>query len=65
VSELLDGLDSPEQKQVLLQGPDETFGAAVALRGANEGWRAFGAYEAELVPEIIGDIVDTVIVGQG
>jgi hypothetical protein len=41
--ELLDGLEGPDPEQVLLQGADESLGAAVALRRSDEGRGGCGA----------------------
>ena len=35
--ELLDGAEGPEPQEVLLQGPDEALGAAVAFGRADKG----------------------------
>jgi hypothetical protein len=42
-AEFLDGAECPDPEQVLLQGPDEPLGAAVALRRSDEGRGGCGA----------------------
>jgi len=48
-AELLDGLEGPDPRQVLLRGPDEALSAAVALGGADEGRRRGCAKPGDLL----------------
>src|SRR3954464_533863 len=63
-AELLDGLEAAHPQQVLLQGPDEPLGAAVALRLAHEGRRALDAEEADLGLEVVAHVLAPVVVAQ-
>src|SRR3954452_889352 len=63
-AELLDGLEAAHPQQVLLQGPDEPLGAAVALRLAHARRRALDAEEADLGPEVVADVPAAVVVAQ-
>src|SRR4051812_38315936 len=63
-AELLDGLEAAHPQQVLLQGPDEPLGAAVALRLAHERRRALDAEEADLGPEVVAHVPAPVVVAQ-
>src|SRR5512134_1146102 len=56
-AQLLDGLELAHPEQVLLQGPDEPLGDAVALWLAHEGRRRLDAEEGDLVLEVIGHVV--------
>src|SRR3712207_9025049 len=47
--QVLDGVEAVHPQEVLIQGADEAFGDAVALRLADEGGRALDAEEADLV----------------
>ena len=47
--QFLDGLEDPHPEQVLLQGADEPFGAAIAFRGADKGRRTLDAEKANSV----------------
>src|SRR4051812_20427857 len=63
-AELLDGLEAAHPQQVLLQGPDEPLGAAVALRLAHERRRALDAEEADLTLEVVAHVLAPVVVAQ-
>src|SRR3954464_1716902 len=63
-AELLDRLEAPQPQQVLLERTDEPLGAAVALGLADEGWRALHAEEADLPPEVVADVLATVVVAE-
>src|SRR5690242_21733316 len=52
-------------EEVLLQGANEAFGDAIALRLADEGGRALEAEEADLVLEVAGQVVGAMVVAQG
>jgi hypothetical protein len=45
--ELLDGLEGAQPERVLVQRADEALGAAIAFRGAEEGWRAVDAEDGQ------------------
>src|SRR5215213_8503647 len=64
-TQLLDGVEGPHPEQALLQGADEAFGAAVALRRADEGGRAFDPEEGDLLPEVVGHVLAPVVVADG
>jgi len=64
LSEFFDVFEVLDPKQVLLECPDEAFGASIALGSADERRRAFDAQEADLSLEIIGHILAAVIVAQ-
>src|SRR3954454_23559373 len=61
LTELLDGVEGAHPEQVLLQGPDEALGAAVALGSPHKGGRALG----KLLLEGIGHVLAPVIVPHG
>src|SRR5512134_1598927 len=63
-AQLLDGLELAHPEQVLLQGPDEPLGDAVALWLAHEGRRRLDAEEGDLVLEVIGHVVRAVVVAE-
>src|SRR4051812_42504263 len=63
-AELLDGLEAAHPEQVLLQGPDEPLGAAVALRLAHERRRALDAEEADLGLEVVAHVLAPVVGAQ-
>src|SRR4249920_3684293 len=48
-AQVLDGIEGVQPEQVLLQRADEPLGAAISLRRPDEGRRAFGAQEGDLV----------------
>src|SRR4051794_14507831 len=60
-AKLLDRREATDPQQVLLQGPDEPLGAAVAFRLAHEGRRALDAEEADLGLEMVADVLASVI----
>ena len=62
--ELLDGPESVEPEQLLLQGPDESLDASVALRLADEGRARLDAEGLELVLEGVGDELAAVVMAQ-
>ena len=64
-AELLDGLEGPHPEEVLLERPDEPLGAAVALGRADEGRRALGAEEGDLLLEGVGHVLAAVVVADG
>ena len=55
--ELLDGPESVEPEQLLLQGPDESLDASVALRLADEGRARLDAEGLELVLEGVQELL--------
>ena len=69
-AQVLDGVEAPHPKHILLQGADEALGAAVALRRADEGRRALDAEEAQrllvcpggdgTVSDVAGNLSDVV-----
>jgi hypothetical protein len=61
-AQLLDGGEAAHPQEVLLQGPDEPFGAAVALGLTHEGGRTLDAEEAELALIVMCDELAAVIV---
>src|SRR3954464_2990586 len=64
-AQLFDGVEGVHPEEVLLQGADEAFRDAVALGLVDEGERALDAEEGDLVLEIAGHIVRTVVVAEG
>src|SRR3954468_12391369 len=65
LTELLDGVEGAHPEQVLLQGPDEALGAAVALGSPHKGRRALDAQEGKLPLEGVGHVLRSVIVPHG
>src|SRR5919112_5633323 len=63
--QVFDGVEGVHPQEVLLQGADEAFGDAVALRLADEGGRALEAEESDLVLEVAGQVVGAMVVAQG
>ena len=63
-AELLDRLEAPQPRQVLLERTDEPLGAAVALGLADEGGRALEAEEADLGLEVVADVLAAVVVAE-
>ena len=63
-AEFLDGRERADPQQVLLQGPDEALGAAIAFRLAHERRRALDAEEADLGLEVVADVLATVVVAE-
>src|SRR4051812_5852416 len=59
---LLDGVEGPQPEQVLLQGPDEALGTAIALGGPHEGGRTLDTQEGEFLLEGVGQVLAPVIV---
>jgi len=60
--ELLDGPESVQLEQLLLQGPDESLDASVALRLADEGWTRLDAEGLEFVLEgVQGELAAMVV----
>jgi hypothetical protein len=57
-------LERPRSEQVLLQGPDEAFGDAIARGLAHEGTRSFGAQTFDLILEIVRYVIGAMIVTQ-
>ena len=49
--QFLDGVEGPYQQELLLQGPDEPLGHAVAFRCPDEAGAGFDSHEAELLLE--------------
>src|SRR5215212_6353493 len=64
-AQLFDGVEGPHPQEVLLQGTDESLGAAVALGGADERGRAFDAEEGDLPLEVVADVLRAVVVAEG
>src|SRR5215210_6339397 len=64
-AKLFDGVEGVHPKEVLLQGADEAFRDAVALRLADEGRRALDAEEPDLALEVARHVVRAVVVAQG
>src|SRR4051794_34144205 len=64
-AQLLDRVEVADPQQVLLQGPDEPLGAAVALGLAHEGRRALDAEETDLGLEVVAHVLAAVIVAKG
>src|SRR5215213_2944240 len=64
-AKLFDGVEGVHPKEVLLQGADEAFRDAVALRLADEGRRALDAEEPYLALEVARHGVRAVVVAQG
>ena len=60
--QLLDGGEATDPQQVLLQGPDEPLGTAVALGLTDEGGRARDDEESQLTLVIVGDELAPVVV---
>src|SRR3954462_12399180 len=65
LTELLDGVEGTHPEQVLLQGPDEALGAAVALGSPHKGGRALDAQEGKFLLEGVGHVLAPVIVPHG
>src|SRR5215211_4367360 len=63
-AKLFDGVEGVHPKEVLLQGADEAFRDAVALRLADEGRRALDAEEPDLALEVARHVVGAVVVAQ-
>src|SRR3954454_21322428 len=63
-AKLLDGREVADPQQVLLQGPDEAFGAAIALGFPHESRRACEAEEADLALEVVAQVLGAVIVAK-
>src|SRR5687767_11681122 len=53
------------QRRFSFWGPDEPLGAAVALRGANEGGGGGGAEPGDLLLEVVGHVLAAVVVADG
>lgn len=62
---MLDGVEGPHPQEVLLEGADEAFGAAITLRRADEGGRALDAEELQLVLERVGHVLAGVVMAEG
>src|SRR3982751_1009076 len=62
LAQLFDGVKGAQPQEVLLQGSNEAFGAAVALGGSHEGRRALDAEEGKLLLEGVGQVLAPVIV---
>ena len=62
--ELLGGPESAQPEQLLLQGPDESLDASVALRLADEGRARLDAEGLELVLEGVRDELAAVVVAE-
>src|SRR3712207_9146407 len=56
-AQLFDGVEGMYPQEVLLQGADEAFRDAVALRLADEGRRTLDAEDGDLVLEVTGHVV--------
>src|SRR3712207_8603712 len=63
-AQLFDGVEGMHPQEVLLQGADEAFRDAVALRLADEGGRALDAEEGDLILEVTGHVVGAVVVAE-
>src|SRR5918997_2953922 len=63
-AKLFDGVEGVHPEEVLLEGADEAFGDAVALRLADERGRALDAEAADLGPEVARQVVGAVVVAQ-
>src|ERR687893_1404803 len=64
-AQLFDGVEGMHPQEVLLQGADEAFRDAVALRLADEGRRTLDAEEADLALEVARHVVQAVVMAQG
>ena len=64
LAELLDGAESVQPEQLLLQGPDESLDAAVALGLPDEGRARLDAEGLELVLECVRDELRAVVVAE-
>jgi hypothetical protein len=62
LTQLLDRFEASNPEQVLLQRADEPFGAAIAVRRADESGRAFDAQEREFLLEVVRHVLRSVIV---
>ena len=62
--ELLGGPESAQPEQLLLQGPDESLDASVALRLADEGRARLDAEGLELVLKSMRDELAAVVVAE-
>src|SRR3954447_19561189 len=62
---LLDGVEGAHPQEVLLQGPDEALGAAIAFGGSHEGRRTRDAQEGKLLLEGVRHVLAPVIVPHG
>ena len=62
LTQFLDGVEGPHPQEVLLEGPDEPLGTAVALGRAHEGGRTLDAEEAELLLEVVRHVLASVVV---
>src|SRR4051812_42041696 len=62
--QLLDGVERVHPEQVLLQGPDEALGTAIALGSPHEGGRTLDAEEGKLLLEGIGHVLRSMIVAR-
>ena len=65
LTKFLDRGKCPDPQQVFLEGPDETLGAAITLRGTDKGRRALEAEEGKLPLEHVGHILAAMIVADG
>ena len=64
-AEFLDGSDATYPKEIFLKDTDKAFSNAVALRLAHVGRRILDTEEGDLLLEIVGDELATVVVSQG
>ncbi len=63
-AQLFDGCEVPDPEGLFLQRSDGALSHAVALWLAHEGRQAGDPHEADLVLEILGHVVRTVVVAQ-
>ena len=60
--ELFDGVEVPHPEQVLLECADEPLRTSVAFGGTHEAGGSLDAQEGDLVLEVVGDVLRTVVV---
>src|SRR5215831_3805626 len=65
LAQILDGVESLHPQEIFLQGSDEAFGTAIALRRADEGGRALGTEEFEFPLESVGHVLGSMIMTHG
>src|SRR4051794_37452456 len=63
LSQLLDGLESAQPRQVFLAGADEPLGTAIAFRCPDEGGRTLDAEEGDFFLELVGPVPRSVVAG--
>ena len=60
----LDSVEGPHPQQLLLQGPDEPLGHAVALRGLDEAGTRLDAEEGDLLLKGMAHVLRAMVVPQ-